>query len=1401
MATIPLRVYFQHIDHFIEQKQFDEAIAHCKHILNHYPKSLETYRLMGKALLEKNRFGDAGDIFQRVLSSAPDDFISHVGMAIVREDEGGLDAALWHMERAFESNPANGPAQEELRRLYGRRDGVVPPRAQLTRGALARMYVKGELYPQAELELRAALRDDPERLDLSLLLARVLLETGRRAEAAELSQSLLQKIPYALEALRIVSEILAQQNRADEAKFYQQRLAALDPYEAYANGHSASSVAPEAVRVPELGEAEGQEAALALGSTPDWATSLGEKLETPPAEAEDVPDWLKAGTGILSGTAPLTGALSGTDMPAAGEVPDWLKDVEPAQPAQAAATDMPDWMKATTGIAAGHLASESGSSITGWLATPEQPASPFDAPVAGQADMPDWLKDIAPPTAPLGGAPLTTEPLPSSLSGAGSGALPEWLNAPSEPPKPEWMTGKLGDEVTANLAATTPMGEAPEWMKESTGALPGSTPELPEWMKASPTSGLTTPLDTTITPFTGEAAPESMPDWLKTSVEGDDLPDWLKTAASTAPLADAAPTETGVAAIPPLDTLPAWMQSETIQDVPPVAEPLPDWMQPGATQMDVPVVSAETPAWMQEGDPQKNATAAEELPDWLKEVTGPAANPEATPPAPPAVDLPDFLQPASAEAIDRANTPVDWEEPETEAAEAVADVPDWIKAMAPDPNAAPVIEDSAATLPPVAAEELPDWLQPAAGVAAAGLAAAALGAASTPAEPAPAETEDVPDLSSMSADDAMRWLESLAAKQGAEAETLITKPEERTDTPPAWVSAAAAPEVEAIPAPAQPEVGADVPPWAQNTEPGATETIAGWLADKDTPDWLRAARAETRAAESAPVESQPPAAVEGAMPDLDTMSPDDALRWLESLAAKQGAEAETLITKPEERTDTPPAWLGEVGADAGVSAPAPAAPAAEVEATAAEATPAEELPDWLKAVVAEEEAAAPAPVEPVAAPAAPVEAAPPSLSDDDAMRWLEMLAARQGAESETLTTQPEERTDAPPAWLTESSPAEERSGPLMPPTGVLPDIFGVDEAATQPVVPAAPPAAEPLEIPPATMSDDDAMRWLESLAARQGAEAETLTTQPEERTDLPPAWVSAAAPAAEAGLISAAEPAIEEEPAPEPLSGPPDWQKITDGDTLPAVATLPPAEPPAPPVPTAPPAAAAPPPAEEPREPIRTGDKRLSQLATRLAADRRAREVEIAARFERERAEREKAQREVMEKMEQRRSRRAEAETGALKPSTGMFKTSVEVPAVRPVPPTEADVPSAPPVISAPAPEPRPARKPAAAVPVATRLTRSRKRRRVEFADQPAGDVWTTSRQQLLEGRVEAAAEGFAHLVSGGRHIGDIITELEAYTAARGQAASLYRVLGDAYMRAGKLQRALDAYRSALTRM
>ena len=185
MAEIALRTYVDEIDLQIDNGQIDEAIAHSHHILQKYPKFVDAYRLLGKALIEKGRHQDAADIFQRVLSVEPDDFVSHVGMSIVREDDGSLGASIWHMERAYEVQPANIAIQEELKRLFAKRDGNEPPRIRLTRGALARLYMKGQLHPQSVAELRAALSSDADRQDLKSLLAEALWEDQQRVEAAE----------------------------------------------------------------------------------------------------------------------------------------------------------------------------------------------------------------------------------------------------------------------------------------------------------------------------------------------------------------------------------------------------------------------------------------------------------------------------------------------------------------------------------------------------------------------------------------------------------------------------------------------------------------------------------------------------------------------------------------------------------------------------------------------------------------------------------------------------------------------------------------------------------------------------------------------------------------------------------------------------------------------------------------------------------------------------------------------------------------------------------------------------------------------------------------------------------------------------------------------------------------
>src|SRR5512147_897152 len=196
MAKISLRAYNHEIESMIEQGQrLDEAVAHCRHILIAFPKHLDTYRLLGKAYLEAKRHDQAVDIFRRVLVAAPEDFVSHVGMSIIADDKSRLDDAIWHMERAFEVQPSNAAIQGELQRLFGRRDGVEPPKIRLTRGALAHMYVQGELYTQAISEIRAVLAHDKGRTDMQVLLARAYLRNGQKAEASDACSALLSVSP------------------------------------------------------------------------------------------------------------------------------------------------------------------------------------------------------------------------------------------------------------------------------------------------------------------------------------------------------------------------------------------------------------------------------------------------------------------------------------------------------------------------------------------------------------------------------------------------------------------------------------------------------------------------------------------------------------------------------------------------------------------------------------------------------------------------------------------------------------------------------------------------------------------------------------------------------------------------------------------------------------------------------------------------------------------------------------------------------------------------------------------------------------------------------------------------------------------------------------------------------
>lgn len=227
---ISLKAYIREIENLIDQGLYQEAITHCKHILSKYPKYVDVYRNLGKALLELKRYKESEDIFFRVLSVYPDDFISHAGLSIIAEEQNNLDLAIWHMELAFDVQPSNLAIQDELKRLFRLRDGNSPIKIRLTHGALIRMYARGELYQQAISETKAILIEDPKRIDLEILLAKMLFLSGDQNVAEKKSLEIISKIPFCFEVNQLLENLFNQRNDSEGAEVFRNRLISIDPY-------------------------------------------------------------------------------------------------------------------------------------------------------------------------------------------------------------------------------------------------------------------------------------------------------------------------------------------------------------------------------------------------------------------------------------------------------------------------------------------------------------------------------------------------------------------------------------------------------------------------------------------------------------------------------------------------------------------------------------------------------------------------------------------------------------------------------------------------------------------------------------------------------------------------------------------------------------------------------------------------------------------------------------------------------------------------------------------------------------------------------------------------------------------------------------------------------------------
>ncbi len=1212
MAKISLRAYNHEIGKLIDHGQTEEASAHCKYILKIFPKHLDTYRLLGKTYLESQRYSEAADILQRVLAVVPDDFVSQIGLSIIREDEGNLDAAIWNMERAFEVQPSNAAVQEELRRLYGNRDGVQPPRVRLTRGALVRMYTKGNLYQQAIAEARAAIAESPKRTDLEILLARNYFLSKNFVEATEICSRLVKKMPYCYEANLILAEILPKTNKSEEAKIFAKRVQELDPYAAFIDRSATTSaqVPDDAVTLEKLDWQPSMEDA----EQPRWAKSIGVDIGTQSDEPST--DWLSdMPEGSPESSAPMPFIIPEISSTQSDEsLPGWMKEDEWSAGKE---TDTPGEKQPTSAFIMDDEDELQEANIPEWLQTMapdeidqgQQAASPqlSDIPAAEASDAPEWMNglDVSETPADIAKPASDTPFLPEASA---EEDVPEWMQnmnaseeieeAPAEPASPPQSDITASETIEdSSLAVESPEEEdMPDWLKDLETSASGSGEATSVGEDVQPG----------VTDMLGKPAQEpEVPDWLNDIEQGeavkdsselpsaeptDEVPDWLQNLeGSDIKNVEASPlpeqehlitTDTPINA-PLTDDVPDWlsdMQQNTAADETPGSvqpdlqgEDSPDWLQnfesdsgetaedsltpeeiqPGVTDMlGKPSQEPETPDWLsdiahEETAPETTEQAsttipADELPDWLQDLEGtdsPSGEQNDLPDTPaPGItdmlgkpteepDIPDWLTDIDSvtdnegESEDIVPTDTSEKQPTTKAPQASDQMPDWLQEFdSPDSSAEierelpPSLEDSLAT-----SDDLPELLQPDEKLPdlEAVLPAAALGASqllndaeAQSEDTSPQESGEMPE----DPDEAFAWLESLAAHQGADEEALSTPVEERDTATPDWLQELG----QAVPASqSESESQLDINEDPKDSEPAPDETVS----TESLPDWLQdldqSATEPQNDQESKPLEHEAFQNAETGgkftnwLNGLDDNNPpaEQSISLQQDQELPQGGDAAQLPAETEESTPD----LLQLPSD---NVPAEFEREASVASDNKESHPADipddkqpddnvSVPDWLNELAEEDTSEHPPHETQEAAQASQVdlpdwmtsndgnaEELAPAAKSASIPDWLEELKPADSvptAEGPTAETKPEtsKEVERPDSMTNTVSPEDE--------TLALSDIVHEE--------------AKPAESEEMPVDADDAFAWLESLAAKHGAEEEALVTASEERQETPPDWV------------------------------------------------------------------------------------------------------------------------------------------------------------------------------------------------------------------------------------------------------------------------------------------------------
>jgi len=922
MQQVSLHDYCEDAGSLIQSGDTHKAIQITRHILRHYPRHVQSYRLLGQALLALGVYHEAARQFRRVLSADPEDVSSRVGLAEIHQATGDLDKAVWHMQRAVDLAPGDPDLRARLGQLSDARQGDGRSESiELTRAALGRIHAHAGLRAKAAQEFKAVLSSNPDRADVQTALAEVLWQSGDYLEATQICQRILEKVPNALKANLMVGALWLQNRQLAEAQPYLELAQELDPENLVAQSFfgEASPLPSLEVKIEALGEDEIH--SVQFGPPPtssqedvpafeeqepaiDWMSDSHEEESKPMNDEErsdeefELPDWLKGvGDDLLdeSDDQPVASSPPGSDSDEGEATPDWLRDLvaraEDADTSQESVSaepgDVPDWLQEL------------------------RPEIPEETPSG--SDTPDWLESTTagqPPdeyqTEPVPGA---TEPKLPEVEPV----VPEAAGAPTPGETDDQFSweqllaeegvdlGAIGEVPPPEAAGMTPE----EWLRSTADF--DETPQAAEEPALPDEEPLVEEAQTPVIPVAQtEADDVDIPDWLREIRDGEKL--------HREPDAEPAVEKPKPSLLEPL--------SDVVEE-----SDVPDWLREVATGEPVPTEGAVPVA-----EPSEPAPEAEDedigLPDWLRDLEEPAAEEEAAQAEPVAPEL--AAEPTASADEGRAL----WEQILAEEGVDLSSVEE-----APPPEAAGMTAE--------------EWLRSTADLEE---RPGAPGVTEPIVEEPSTKDLEVPTVPVVETE--LDWLEDVGEPEpflALEGEPTAEEAEPAEEVP-GWMRELQEPQIETE------------EPLEAVVDEALDEAVEVEVDEAGLPDWLREPTAE--AAEFVEPEAGPPAETPEWLAELESedmllteadfeepieLETGEMPEWLGEVMAEETPFAEEWAAEPAEaeaQEEQIPDWLREFRDQAREPQPEPTpeveafeAPA-EVEEEAQYAEPSE-LPDWL----------------------------------------------------------------------------------------------------------------------------------------------------------------------------------------------------------------------------------------------------------------------------------------------------------------------------------------------------------------------------------------------------------------------------------------------------------------------